>query len=115
METTSSHRKTNKQRLIAAFLIFMIPLGLPGEDTIYASEEEETVHDLSPFPVVGTRIRGIDLEGTLPVVKLDSVAIEATGFTRMDEVIRSLPMVSGASVSGIPGIPDISGLNDGYD
>jgi outer membrane cobalamin receptor len=106
METTSSHSKENRQRLIAAALIFLIPPGLPGgeaEDTIDTGVEEEAVHELSPFPVVGTRIRGIDLEGTLPVVKLDTPAIEATGYTQMDEIVRSLPMLAG------------DGINDGYD
>ena len=104
MATTSSSSKTNQYGLIPALLILLIPLALTGREIQgygISGEEDASVHELDPYTVVGTRISGIDLEGTLPVLKLDKVTIEATGYTQMDEVVRSLPMLAGDGINDL--------------
>lgn len=59
--------------------------------------------ELDPYSVVGSRIRGIDLETTIPIETWDADALAATGFSRLDDTLRNLPMMFGPSNDGIAG------------
>lgn len=75
-------------------------------------EEEGPVWELDPYTVTGTRIKGIEVETTLPVVRLSHDFIDGTGYAQLGDALRSLPFVAGISLDGIEeGVDFIQGAS----
>ena len=93
------HRQIPDTPKHAACLLLLLctPIFVPAQET----DDEDPLYELQPVTVVGTRIRGIDLETTLPVQIFATKDLDLTGYTRVDDVLRNLSIMTGESPNGI--------------
>lgn len=63
-----------------------------------AAAAADSTIKLETFEVTGSRIRRVDSEGPLPVVRFTRADIETTGYTSVAEMIRNLPFNSGGTI-----------------
>jgi len=73
------------------------PITIPKEEP-----ESNEVSDLEEFVVTGSRIKTIDLESVAPVLTMERSQIKASGATQITDLIRKMPVTSGAAESGQP-------------
>lgn len=78
-------------------------LTLPGAGF---GEQEQTLEEVV---IVGTQIKGADIEGALPVTVVSSDDIDARGVTSGAELLRSIPQVGAIGFSDVRG--GITGVN----
>ncbi|MEX0325708.1 MAG: TonB-dependent receptor plug domain-containing protein [Puniceicoccaceae bacterium] len=99
------HPLPRPSQLIGGACIILSTACLPlhGVETTESGSQPETsdTYQLDPYTVVGSRIRGIDLEATLPVVKLDQATLQGSGFSRIDDTLRSLPIMADVFNDGV--------------
>lgn len=68
--------------------------------TVPTSEkEEEKIVTLDTMTTVGSRVKNIEAAGPNPVTSFDQSTLQAAGFANVGEALRSLPMISGTSLS----------------
>lgn len=77
------------------------------------TDDEEV--KLEAFSVTGSRIKRIDTETPQPVVRLTSADFSTTGFSTLGDAIRSMPIISGQSLSSVDAgtsfTPGVSSFN----
>jgi outer membrane receptor protein involved in Fe transport len=77
--------------------------------------DDEALEEVEGFTVTGSRIKQLDLQTVNPVIRLDSDALEATGFTTIGDAVRSLPFNNGQALtptdSGTSFTPGVSSAN----
>lgn len=61
-----------------------------------AEAEKQNIEKIS---VTGSRIKRTDLETSSPVLAIDAAVIESTGFTRVEDVMNTLPQIEAAETS----------------
>lgn len=120
----SSHR-TPARRLLApwcaAALVVATINALPAQNVAASAtpnpeeKKDSDVVQMEPFEVTGSRIKRIDAETPAPVIQLDRVAMQSTGFTTVGDALRALPIISGQSLNSIDGgtsfTPGTSSIN----
>jgi len=81
----------------ALFALFALPATLAFGQP--AANPEQPVK-LEAFSVVGSRIKRLDAETPSPTIRITAADLQATGFTNVDDALRAMPIVNGASISG---------------
>ena len=64
--------------------------------TTLAQDNETDVEELESMTVTGSNIRGVDLEGALPVTIINRDQLLATGVTDVGDLLQRLPSFSGS-------------------
>lgn len=59
---------------------------------------EEAAGDIERIAVTGSSIKGVDMEGALPVVTLSAADIAKTGVTSVPELVQQIPAMQGFTV-----------------
>lgn len=90
--------KTCVVGLVAVLVLSGSAAEQTGPVSIDARDERQLTL-MESYEVTGSRIRRLDLETPSPVVRFTRDQLDATGFTEMDEVMRSLPINNGPSVA----------------
>lgn len=96
----------NSVRKSWAALALILGSGLPylavaqtaSTDTS-ASDTESKEVKMEKFEVTGSRIKRLDAEGPNPVTAITRADFEIAGYSNVGEALRSLPIVSGASLN----------------
>lgn len=71
-------------------LLVMAPLSMAIADEDTESQQEKAIEEVL---VVGSQIRGADIEGALPVTVMSEEDIALTGASSGDELLRSIPQM----------------------
>ncbi|QCZ94192.1 TonB-dependent receptor domain-containing protein [Salinimonas iocasae] len=61
--------------------------------------EQDQAQNVEKISVTGSRIKRTDLETSSPVLAIDAAVIESTGFTRVEDVMNTLPQIEAAQTS----------------
>lgn len=71
---------------------------LTSSNLVFAQENgaDEVIEKIS---VTGSRIQRTDIETSSPVVSIDAQLIESTGFTRIEDVMNTLPQIEAGQTS----------------
>ncbi|AXR05818.1 TonB-dependent receptor [Salinimonas sediminis] len=81
-----------------------------------AQDDAAAEPEVEKISVTGSRIKRTDIETSSPILAIDAQAIESTGFTRIEDVMNTLPQIEAAetsfSVNGATGVAnlDLRGL-----
>ena len=69
--------------------------------TSVVAQEDEQVADeaVEKISVTGSRIKRASLESNSPVVSIDASVIESTGFSRIEDVMNTLPQIEAAQTA----------------
>ncbi|MEW9797481.1 TonB-dependent receptor domain-containing protein [Alteromonas sp. CYL-A6] len=65
----------------------------------FAQEDEATDEPIEKISVTGSRIKRTTLESASPVLTIDAEVIQSTGFTRIEDVMNTLPQIEAAQTS----------------
>lgn len=83
---------TNTFRKSVTALAVTATLGFPA----FVAAQDSGANDVERIQVTGSRIKRTDMETASPVSVFDAEAIEASGFTTMENFIHNLPSMNGA-------------------
>ena len=64
--------------------------------TVYAQNDQQS-EKIERVEVTGSRIKGVDLEGTIPLTVLDQDAIKRSGANTIHELLKDLSVFKGGS------------------
>ncbi|WP_394190231.1 TonB-dependent receptor domain-containing protein [Pseudoalteromonas atlantica] len=64
--------------------------------TVYAQENDESTN-IERVEITGSRLKGVDLEGTIPLTVLDQDAIKRSGANTIHELLKDLSVFKGGS------------------
>ncbi|MDO6567188.1 TonB-dependent receptor [Alteromonas sp. 1_MG-2023] len=68
--------------------------------SVVAQEEEEAAGEtIEKISVTGSRIKRTSLESASPVLTIDAQVIQSTGFTRIEDVMNTLPQIEAAQTA----------------
>lgn len=63
------------------------------------AQADDTAEKVEKIEVTGSRIKRTDIETSSPVLAIDAEVIRSTGFTRVEDVMNSMPQIEAAETS----------------
>ncbi len=105
MKITMPFSSTGLTRaMLALGLVFGARAVLAQDPAPKTDKEKDEPQKMNAFEVTGSRIKRVDAETPSPVVRLTRQDLASTGFSTVDDALRALPFVNGASI-----VPEGSG------
>lgn len=68
-------------------------LAIPAHAQTVSGNDEQSGESIERLQVTGSRLRRTDMETASPVTVLDSAAIQATGYTRVEDILATMPQL----------------------
>lgn len=88
-------RLANSVKTACAFGATSVALSAPF--SVYAQEDTEA--KVEKIEVTGSRIKRTDIETSSPVLAIDAQVIRSTGFTRIEDVMNTMPQIEAAETA----------------
>ena len=119
------HHLISRSLIVGVISALALSIGAQPSD-LSVTKTADTTDNSSPivldrFVSVGSRIRNIDAAGPNPVTAINRSSLETSGFANVGDALRSLPMMSGISLTPVasnnsftPGVSTVNvrGLGD---